>query len=153
MDRHYLIQNSINELNPKYMSYFWGAAAPRIKCLTFDDVATRVDQCCQKTKVIGVSIVELAVAIFLHGYCCQTVTPAKIMNFTFFAIRYLFFFVIAEVVAGISVKEFWVQSFELRSDSTVTVAIFLKSVQVIICSPSPIKEGWHFIPLMAWERS
>lgn len=73
---------------------------PGIKCLAFHNVAVFVCQSCQRAKVIGVGVVELGIVVFLYKYCCQTVTPAKVVNFTCFSIGGLFFFVVAEVVTG-----------------------------------------------------
>jgi hypothetical protein len=55
---------------------------PRIESLTFRYVAVLVCKSCQRTQVIGVGIVELAVAVFLYKYCCQAVTSAKVVNFS-----------------------------------------------------------------------
>jgi hypothetical protein len=73
---------------------------PGIKCLAFHNVAVFVCQSCQRAKVIGVDVVESGGAVFLYKYCCQAVTPAKVVNFTCFSIGGLFFFVVAEAVAG-----------------------------------------------------
>ena len=73
---------------------------PRIKCLSFHNVALFVCQNCQRARVIGVDVVELGIIVFLYKYYCQAVTSAKVMNFTCFSIGGLFFFVVAEVVTG-----------------------------------------------------
>jgi hypothetical protein len=74
--------------------------SPRIECLAFHNVAVFVCQTCQRAKVIGVGIVESGIVVFLYKYCCQVVTPAKVVNFTCFSIGGLFFFVVAEAVTG-----------------------------------------------------